>query len=147
MFLLQDIRYGLRMIVKAPSFTMLAVLALALGVCANTTIFSFINGLILRPLTGIKDPEQVVAVYTSDYKRVGSLPGVQSVSLSRIAPLGGGGQRRGTQFEGDQPKQNEDTETNTNVVRRCCAGVSGRGARGKLSARASRDEGRPARGA
>ena len=67
MSLLQDIRYGLRMIVKAPGFTVLAMLALALGVCANTTIFSFINGLILRPLTGIKDPEQVVAVYTSDY--------------------------------------------------------------------------------
>ena len=38
------------------------------------------------------------------------------MSLSRIAPLGGGGQRRGTQFEGYQPQQNEDTETNTNVV-------------------------------
>ncbi|HEV8427613.1 MAG TPA: ABC transporter permease [Pyrinomonadaceae bacterium] len=67
MSLLQDIRYGLRMIVKAPGFTVLAMLAIALGVCANTTIFSFINGLLLRPLTGIKDPERVVAVYTSDY--------------------------------------------------------------------------------
>jgi putative ABC transport system permease protein len=55
------------MIVKAPGFTVLAMLAIALGVCANTTIFSFINGLLLRPLTGIKDPERVVAVYTSDY--------------------------------------------------------------------------------
>jgi predicted permease len=55
------------MIVKAPGFTVLAMLALALGVCANTTIFSFINGLVLRPLTGIKDPERIVAVYTSDY--------------------------------------------------------------------------------
>src|SRR5687768_16149475 len=67
MSILQDIRYGLRMIAKAPAFTVLAVLALALGVCANTTIFSLINGLILRPLTGIKDPDKVVAVYTSDY--------------------------------------------------------------------------------
>ena len=67
MSFLQDIRYGLRMIVKAPGFTVLAMLALALGVCANTTIFSFINGLVLRPLTGIRDPERVVAVYTSDY--------------------------------------------------------------------------------
>lgn len=67
MSFLQDIRYGLRMIVKAPGFTVLSMLALALGVCANTTIFSFINGLVLRPLTGIKDPERVVAVYTSDY--------------------------------------------------------------------------------
>ena len=54
--------------------------------------------------------------YQQTVERVGSLPGVQSVSLARIAPLGGGGQRRGTQFEGYQPQQNEDTETNTNVV-------------------------------
>src|SRR5215217_5280906 len=67
MTILQDIRYGLRMIVKAPGFTVLAMLELALGVCANTTIFSFINGLILRPLTGVKDPDRLVAVYTSDY--------------------------------------------------------------------------------
>jgi predicted permease len=65
--MLKDLRYGLRMIVKAPGFTVLAVLALALGICANTTIFSFINGLVLRPLTGVKDPHQLVAVYTSDY--------------------------------------------------------------------------------
>ncbi|HZI60143.1 MAG TPA: ABC transporter permease [Pyrinomonadaceae bacterium] len=64
---LQDIRYGLRMIVKARAFTVIALLALALGICANTTIFSFINGLVLRPLTGVKDPDRLVAVYTSDY--------------------------------------------------------------------------------
>ena len=64
---LQDIRYGLRMIAKARAFTVVALLALALGICANTTIFSFINGLVLRPLTGVKDPDRLVAVYTSDY--------------------------------------------------------------------------------
>lgn len=64
---LQDVRYGLRMIAKARAFTVLALLALALGICANTTIFSFINGLVLRPLTGVKDPDRLVAVYTSDY--------------------------------------------------------------------------------
>jgi putative ABC transport system permease protein len=64
---LQDVRYGLRMIAKAPAFTALALLALALGICANTTIFSFINGLVLRPLTGVKDPDRLVAVYTSDF--------------------------------------------------------------------------------
>jgi predicted permease len=67
MSILQDLRYGLRMIAKAPGFTVLAMLALALGICANTTIFSLINGVALRPLTGVKDPERLVAVYTSDY--------------------------------------------------------------------------------
>src|SRR6185503_20516181 len=64
---LQDVRYGLRVIVKARAFNALALLALALGICANTTIFSFINGLVLRPLTGVKDPDRLVAVYTSDF--------------------------------------------------------------------------------
>jgi len=55
------------MIGKAPGFTLLATLTLALGICANTTIFSLINGLLLRPLTGVKDPDRLVAIYTSDY--------------------------------------------------------------------------------
>src|SRR5215217_3884466 len=67
MTIVQDLRYGLRMIAKAPGFTLLAMLALALGICANTTIFSLINGLLLRPLTGVKDPDRLVAVYTADY--------------------------------------------------------------------------------
>lgn len=67
MTILQDLRYGLRMIAKAPGFTLLATLALALGVSANTTIFSLINGVLLRPLKGIKDPARLVEIYTSDY--------------------------------------------------------------------------------
>lgn len=67
MSFLQDIRYGLRMIVKAPAFTALAMLALALGVCANTTIFSLVNGLLIRPISGVKDPQALAAIYTSDF--------------------------------------------------------------------------------
>lgn len=67
MSFLHDIRYGIRMIVKAPAFTVLAMLALVIGVCANTTIFTFVNGLLLRPLPGIRNPENVVAIYTSDF--------------------------------------------------------------------------------
>ena len=70
MTILPDIRYGLRMIAKAPGFTLLATLALALGICANTTIFSFINGLILRPLTGVTDPDRVTRLSNARMRSV-----------------------------------------------------------------------------
>jgi predicted permease len=62
----QDVRYSLRMIGKAPGFAAIAILTLALGIGANTTIFSWVNSALLNPVPGLASPNEVVALTLSN---------------------------------------------------------------------------------
>lgn len=61
----QDVKGGLRLMAKRPGFTAAAVLSLALGIGANTTVFSLVSAVFLRPVP-VQDPDRVVSVYTQD---------------------------------------------------------------------------------
>ncbi|MEJ2538829.1 MAG: ABC transporter permease [Gemmatimonadota bacterium] len=61
--LLQDLRYGVRMLLKNPMFTTAAVVTLALGIGMNATVFSAVRGILLQPLPGAWEPDRLVQLY------------------------------------------------------------------------------------
>jgi len=81
--LLRDVKYGLRSMARAPAFSFFAILALALGIGASTTVFTVVNTLLLHPLPA-RDPSRLVCPYTTDaknQKQSGSLLPISYLNL------------------------------------------------------------------
>jgi predicted permease len=68
--LLRDARYAIRLLSRTPVYTAAAVLSLALGIGANTTIFSLLNGVFLHPLP-VREPAELVSVFSTDARNTG----------------------------------------------------------------------------
>src|SRR5215510_9520048 len=69
----QDLRFGARMLLKTPGFTLMAVLTLSLGIGANTAIFSVVNMFLFRPLP-VERPNELASIFAGDHPGFHSYP-------------------------------------------------------------------------
>jgi putative ABC transport system permease protein len=79
----QDIRYAIRRLIKSPAFTVVSLLTLALGIGANTAIFTVVNAVLLQPLP-YPDPHQIVGVYHLSEGRRTTMSGPNFTDLKRL---------------------------------------------------------------
>src|SRR3569832_1845934 len=100
-----DVRYGLRVLLKTPAFSLVAVISLALGIGLNTAIFSIVNAVLIRPLPVVKQPSGLVwlraPISNTDYLDYR----IQAHSFAGMAAI------TGTQ------NNNKDTKTKPKLVK------------------------------
>jgi predicted permease len=80
---LRDLRYGLRSMGRAPAFSIFAVLTLALGIGASTTVFTVVNTLLLHPIPA-RDPSRLVCLYTTEVKNQKQSGGLLPISYLNL---------------------------------------------------------------
>lgn len=98
----RDVRYAIRTLRRSPGFAATAIVSLALGVGANTLVFSVVNGLVMRPLP-VRDPERVVFLQRTGSFSSHSFPAFRTLARAcRVARSARG--RRGNQPDADGPR-------------------------------------------
>ncbi|MEM9291215.1 MAG: ABC transporter permease [Acidobacteriota bacterium] len=81
--LVRDLRFALRTLWRKPVFAAVAILSLALGIGANSAIFSLVNSLLLAPLPGLEEPDQLVRLYSHEAEQIAYL-GLSKVELEEL---------------------------------------------------------------